>query len=92
MRPSATLTPVDPDGERRHDRDAVRKEATRTLAGEVGEVLTECGFTPGEIDRWVGAYTSRAGSGDADAFLDWISTYEHSWVSAMSFDERRCRR
>lgn len=76
MNPTATLTPVS-HHDVVDDRDTCA-EATY-VADEIREVLLECGFTTEEIRRWVGIYTHRAGSGDPDAFLDWISTYEHGW-------------
>lgn len=77
MNPTATLMPVSHHDVVVHDRDT-HAEATY-VADEIRDVLLECGFTTEEIHRWVDIYTRRAGSGDPDAFLDWISTYEHGW-------------
>jgi hypothetical protein len=81
MTPTVTLTLVehhdvviDDDGDAH-----AHAEATDVLADEVHEVLLECGFTTEEIRHWADIYTRRAGSDDSDAFLDWISTYEHRW-------------
>ena len=74
-----TATPVPHHDVVVHDRDAQAKSEAIHVADDIREVLLECGFTTEEIRRWVGIYTHRAGSGDPDAFLDWISTYEHGW-------------
>lgn len=80
MTPTATLTLVGQHDVVIDDRASrAHGEATDVLADEVHEVLVECGFTTEEIRHWADIYTRRAGSDDSDAFLDWISTYEHSW-------------
>ncbi|HSK97685.1 MAG TPA: hypothetical protein VK891_13780 [Euzebyales bacterium] len=81
MQPAAMLMPVAPQVDGGEGRASALTEAAHALADEVREVLIDCGFTTGEIDRWAASYTRLAGFSDADAFLDGISTYERSWLT-----------
>ena len=79
MNPTATLTPVSHHDVVVHDRNTQAQAEAIYVADDIREVLLECGFTTEEIRRWVDIYSRQAGSDDPDAFLDWISTYEHGW-------------
>ena len=79
MNLTATLRPVPHHDVIVHDRGTQARADAIYVDSDIRDVLLECGFTTEEIRRWVDIYTRRAGTGDPDAFLDWISTYEHGW-------------
>jgi hypothetical protein len=51
-------------------------EGAELLANQARSTLRSRGFTDDEVDEWALTYISAEGSGDEDAFLEWIREQE----------------
>jgi hypothetical protein len=74
-----TIEPETPAevGVDREEPDRAHLEGAHVLADEASRRLEARGFTPNEVLEWAEQYLSHEGSGDVEAFLDWIDEQEH---------------
>jgi hypothetical protein len=59
------------------DPDRAHLEGAHVLADQASDRLEARGFTPDEVLAWAEQYLSHEGTGDVEAFLEWIDAREH---------------
>jgi hypothetical protein len=79
FKPVSELTPEEPHEAGVPERlaDQSHEEGARILADEARDKLSDRGFTDDQIREWAETYIAEEGSGDVDAFVEWIARREH---------------